>query len=131
MVGDAKRYETEDRRKRELIDARNTADAVVYQTEKALHELGDKIPTNDRGTIEAKIEELKQVMNNDDVQRIRGLTEEVQQASYALGQQMYAQQGAAGEGMGGAYDPMGDTGSNGNGRSASDEDVIEGEFSEA
>jgi molecular chaperone DnaK len=133
MVGEAKRHEAEDRRKRELIEARNTADAVVYQTEKALRELGDRVPDADRRTIEAKIEELKKVMPGDDIQRIRQLTEEVQQASYALGQQMYAQQDAPGAGMGGApgYGPMGGNGSSGNGSGASGEDVIEGEFTEA
>jgi molecular chaperone DnaK len=133
MVGEAKRHEAQDRRKRELIEARNSADAVAYQTEKALRELGDKVPDGDRRTIEAKIEELKQAMPSDDVQRIRRLTEEVQQASYALGQQMYAQQGAPEAGMGAApgYGPMGGNGGPGNGHSASDEDVIEGEFTEA
>ncbi len=128
MVREAKRHESEDRRKRELIDARNTADAVVYQTEKSLRELGDKVPESDRRTIESKIEELKGAMPGDDVQRLRRLIEEVQQASYALGQQMYAQQGAPGPGMDGTagYGPA-----DGNGRSASDEDVIEGEFTEA
>jgi molecular chaperone DnaK len=133
MVADAKRYETEDRRKRELIEARNTADATVYQTEKALRELGDKVPESDRRNVESKIEELKQAMSADDVQRIRQLTEEVQQASYALGQQMYAQQATSETATGGTdgYGSMGGTGGSGNGRSTSDEDVIEGEFTEA
>jgi molecular chaperone DnaK len=133
MVRDAKQYEAEDRRKRELIEARNTADSTVYQTEKALRELGDKVPDSDRSNIEGRIEELKQAMNGDDIQRIRQLSEEVQQASYALGQQMYAQQAGAEAGMGGAagFDPAGSTGSGGNGRKTSDEDVIEGEFTEA
>jgi molecular chaperone DnaK len=134
MVSEAKRYEAEDRRKRELIEARNSADAIAYQTEKSLRELGDKVPESDRRTIEAKIEELKQALKGDDVQRMRQLTEEVQQASYALGQQMYAQQqGAPGTGdMGGApgYGPMGGNGSNG-GYNTSDEGVIEGEYTEA
>ena len=131
MVREAKRHETEDQRKHELIQARNTADVIVYQTEKALRELGDKVPANDHRTIEAKIEELKQSMPGDDIQRIRQLTEQVQQASYALGQQMYAQQGAEGPGMGSApgYGPMGNNG--GNGHSTTDEDIIEGEFTEA
>ncbi len=128
MVSDAKHYEADDRRKRELIEARNTADATVYQTEKALRDLGDKVPDGDRSNIEVKIEELKQAMNGDDVQRVRQLSEEVQQASYALGQQMYAQQEGPGAGMG---DAMGGAANGGNGRSASDEDVIEGEFTEA
>jgi molecular chaperone DnaK len=133
MVQDAKRYEAEDRRKRELIEVRNNADATVYQTEKALRELGDKVPESDRRNIEAKIEELKQALNSDDVGRIRQLSEEIQQASYALGQQMYAQQQAPGAGAGGApgFDPTGGAPNGGNGRSTSDEDVIEGEFTEA
>jgi molecular chaperone DnaK len=130
MVGEAKQHAAQDQRKRELIEARNTADAVVYQTEKSLRELGDKVPDSDRSTIEAKIGELKQVMSGDDIQRIRRLIEEVQQASYALGQQMYAQQDAAGPGMGGApgYGP---SGGNGDSHGTSDEGVIEGEFTEA
>jgi molecular chaperone DnaK len=95
--------------------------------------LGDKVPDGDRSSIEVKIEELKQVMNSDDIQKIRQLSEEVQQASYALGQQMYAQQEGPDAGMGGAtgFDPTGGAANGGNGRSASDEDVIEGEFTEA
>ncbi len=136
MVQEAKRHESEDRRKRDLIQARNNADAVTYQTEKALRELGDKVPASDRQTIEAKIEELKQAMQGDDVQRIKSLIEEVQQASYALGQQMYAQQGAQGApgaGMGAApgYGPAGGNGGDGRGAGEEEEDVIEGEFSEA
>ena len=133
MVKEAKQYEAQDQRQRELIEARNTADAVVYQTEKSLRELGDKVPDSDRSTIEAKIGELKQVMSGDDIQRIRRLIEEVQQASYALGQQMYAQQGAAGPGMDGApgYGPAGSNDGNGNSHGTSDEGVIEGEFTEA
>ena len=137
MVQEAKRHETEDQRKRDLIQARNNGDAVAYQTEKALRELGDKVPQSDRSTIESKVEALKQALQSDDVQRIRQLTEEVQQASYALGQQMYAQQGAAeagaGAGMGGApgpSGPAGQAGPSGNGH-GTNEDVIEGEFTEA
>jgi molecular chaperone DnaK len=130
MVGEAKRNEADDRRKRELIDARNSADAVVYQTEKSLRELGDKVPDNDRRTIENKIEELKSAVLSDDIQRIRQLIEGVQQASYALGQQMYAQEGTGGPGPQGSAG-YGPPSSGGNGHSGSDEDVIEGEFTEA
>jgi molecular chaperone DnaK len=146
MVQEAKRHEAEDQRKRDLIQARNNGDAIVYQTEKALRELGDKVPQSDRSTIESKVEALKKALQGDDIQRIRQLTEEVQQASYALGQQMYAQQGAAGAGagagMGGApgaqgpagqagpSGPAGQAGPSGNGH-GTEEDVIEGEFTEA
>ena len=94
-VQDAKRYEAEDQRRHELIQARNTADQLIYQTEKVLREAGDKVPESDRATIERTIEDLKQAHNGDDTARIRQLTEELQQASYAIGQQMYAQQEAA------------------------------------
>jgi molecular chaperone DnaK len=137
MVQEAKRHETEDQRKRDLIQARNNGDAIAYQTEKALRELGDKVPQSDRSTIESKVEALKQALQSDDIQRIRQLTEEVQQASYALGQQMYAQQdaaeAAAGAGIGGAPGsggPAGQAGPSGNGH-GTNEDVIEGEFTEA
>jgi molecular chaperone DnaK len=129
MVSEAKRYAAEDQRKRELIEARNNADAVVYQTEKSLRDLGDKVPESDRSAIEAKVEELKQALASDDVQRIRQLTEEAQQASYALGQQMYAQQQGADMGGAPGYGPMGGNGNNGG--HTSDEGVIEGEYTEA
>jgi molecular chaperone DnaK len=131
MVGEAKQHEAEDRRRREMIEARNTADAVVYQTEKSLRELGDKVPASDRQTIESKLEQLKQAMQGDDLSRIKQLIEEVQQASYALGQQMYAQEGAPG-----AADPGGPAGYQApgaaeGGEDSGEEDVIEGEFTEA
>jgi molecular chaperone DnaK len=97
-VQEAKRYEAEDRRRRDLIDARNTADQIVYQTEKTLRELGDKVPADDRSTIEQTMEELKRAKDGDDTARIRQLIEQLQQASYAIGQQMYAQQQQAADG---------------------------------
>jgi molecular chaperone DnaK len=90
-VQDAKRYEAEDRRRKDLVEARNTADQVVYQTEKMLRDLGDKVPAQDRTTIGQSIEELKRAKEGEDVTRIRQLVETLQQASYALSQQMYAQ----------------------------------------
>jgi len=93
LVRQAKQHETEDRRRKELVEIRNTADAMIYQTEKALRDLGDKVPAGDRATIEHTIEELKAAKESKDVARIRQLTEQLQQASYAIGQQAYAAQG--------------------------------------
>ncbi len=90
-VQEAKRYEAEDRRRKDLVEARNTADQVVYQTEKTLRDLGDKVPAGDRTTIEQLAGELKRAKDTEDTAHIRQLTEKLQQASYALGQQMYAQ----------------------------------------
>ncbi len=125
-VRDAKRHEAEDRRRKELVEARNTADQLIYQTEKVLRELGDKVPAGDRSTIERTIEDLKRAKDGDDTARIRQLTEQLQQASYAIGQQMYAQQGATPQQTG--------TGGNGSGPTPYADDVgeefVEGEFRE-
>jgi molecular chaperone DnaK len=123
MVEQAKQHEAEDRKKRELAEARNAGDTMAYQAEKALRDLGDKVPTGDRTQIEAKVKALQEALKGDDVSRIRQLTEEVQQASYALSQQLYAQQAASGE-----------TSTNGGGRqkgTSEEGDVVEGEFREA
>jgi len=122
LVQEAKRHEAEDRRRKELIEARNTADMQIYQMEKMLRELGDKVAASDRQRIESIIEELKQAKDGDDIARIRQLLEQLQQASYAVGQQMYAQQQAAGGPgpMPGAGTPPPTGG----------DDVVEGEFQE-
>ena len=120
-VQEAKRYEAEDRQRRELIEVRNTADQAIYQTEKALRELGDKVPAGDRSSIERTIEDLKQAKGGEDVARIRQLTEQLQQASYAIGQQMYASQQAGSGGNGSGGSPSGDR---------VGEEFVEGEFRE-
>jgi molecular chaperone DnaK len=120
MVDESKRHAAEDKKRRELVEARNQADAVAYQTEKALRDLGDKVPAADRSRIEEALKQLRQAMNGDDSARIRRLAEEVQQASHALSQQLYAQA----ESGGAAERPSG-------GNGASGDDVVEGEFREA
>jgi molecular chaperone DnaK len=131
-VQDAKRYEGEDRRRKELIEARNTADSMIYQMEKLLREQGDKVSSSDRGRIEGIVNDLKQAKDSDDAARIRQLIEQLQQASYAIGQQMYAQQAAAqqaaaqGQAAGPQAGPAGPSGP----PPGADEDVVEGEFQE-
>jgi molecular chaperone DnaK len=94
MVQESKQHEADDRKRREAIDARNTADNLVYQTEKTLRELGDKVPASERSNIETKVTELKQVMQSDDVDKIKKLNDEVQNALHALSQQLYSQEQA-------------------------------------
>jgi len=132
LVQDAKQHEAEDRRRKELVEARNTADALIYQMEKMLRDLGDKVSASDRGRVEQIIEDLKQAKEGDDAARIRQLVEQLQQASQAIGQQMYAQQQAAAGGpqagpTGFGAGP-GSAPPSGNGRG--EEEVIEGEFQE-
>jgi molecular chaperone DnaK len=135
LVQDAKRHEAEDQKRKELIDARNTADALIYQMEKTLRDLGDKVQASDRGRIEGIIEDLKRAKEGDDAARIRQLIEQLQQASYAIGQQMYAQQAGAQQGAAGG--PQAGYGGNGGtqpgygaGEPSDEEEVVEGEFSE-
>jgi molecular chaperone DnaK len=90
-VEEAKRYEADDKKRRELIDARNNADSLIYQTEKALRELGEKVPSSDRGNIEAKVNDLKQAVQSDDLGRIKKASDDLQNVFYALSQQLYAQ----------------------------------------
>ena len=120
-VREGKQHEAEDRRRRELIEVRNNADQLIYQTEKTLRELGDKVPASDRSTIEGTMEELKRAKDGDDAARISQLLEQLQQASYAIGQQMYAQQTEPG-GNGTGQPPAGDP--------ASDEEFVEADFRE-
>jgi molecular chaperone DnaK len=92
MVNEARSHEAEDKKRRELIDAKNTADSLVYQTEKTLRELGDKVPSAEHGEIETKINDLKSAAQGDDLAQIQQASEAVQQAFHALSQQLYAQQ---------------------------------------
>ena len=122
MVQEAKVHKAEDRKRRELVDARNEGDTLAYQAEKALNELGDKVPEGDRTSIETKIGDLRGAIQGDELAKIKSLTEEVQQASYALSQQMYAQETPS--------DTAGGTqGSETSGEE--EDDVVEGEFREA
>ena len=121
LVREAKSHEDDDKRARDVAEARNTADNLVYVTEKTLHDLGDKVPATDRGTVENLVEELKQAKDTSDLARIRSVTERLQQATNALAQQMYAQQPGADGGPQAGGPGAGTPGS-------ADDDVVEGEY---
>jgi molecular chaperone DnaK len=133
LVREAKQHEAEDQKRKELIDARNTADQLIYQMEKMLRDLGDKASSSDRGRIEGIVEDLKRAKDGDDAGRIKQLIEQLQQASYAIGQQMYASQQATGQQAGGYQSGAGGNGGSPGheaGAPSSEEEVVEGEFSE-
>jgi len=132
MVKEAKRHASEDRQRKELIEARNKADQLIYQMEKSLRDLGDQVSASDRGRIESLIEDLKQAKEGDDKNRIESLIEQLQQASQAIGQAMYAQQQAADGGAqaGPQAGPQGGSGARRNGGGEEEEEVVEGEFHE-
>jgi molecular chaperone DnaK len=123
MVSEAKKNEAADRRQRELVETRNTADTLAYTAEKALRDLGDRVPGNDRQNIEKKIAALREAIKGDDMARIRQLSDEVQQASYALGQ-MAGQ--PSGPQSGGSAGP-----GTGRGNGRDEGEVVDGEFREA
>jgi len=130
MVNEAKSHEADDQRQRELIEARNQADQLIYTVEKSLNELGDKLAAGERSNIESLITTLRSALQGSDVNEIRSQSERLQQASYAISQQLYQAQGQPE--AGGYTNGNGSNGNgngNGNGHS-SDEGVVEGEFEE-
>ncbi len=135
MVQEARENEADDRKRRELIEARNTADSLAYQTEKTLNELGDKVPESERATIENKVKDLREAAQGEDAARIKSLSEDLQHAFHALSQQLYAQDaGQPGDMPGsGPFPGAAETDGNGHdeGEAENDDEVIEGEFTEA
>lgn len=90
MVKDAEVHAAEDRKKREIIEARNKADALIYSVEKSLREYGDKISADERKNIEDAVNRLKDVIQKDDKTAIEREMENLQKASYTIAEQMYA-----------------------------------------
>ncbi len=118
MVSDAQRNASQDNRRREVIQARNEADTIIYQAEKSLRDLGDKVAQADRTRVESKIAELKSAMAGENVQQIRSLIGELQQATLAIGQSMYQNYD------GGSTGPQGGQGQG----HPEGPDVVEGEY---
>jgi molecular chaperone DnaK len=135
MVQEAKDHQTDDQKRHEIVEARNNADNLAYQTEKTLKELGDKVPSNERSKIEGKVSELREAIKSDNVNEIKRKTEDLQNAFHALSQQLYAQQGQQpADQQAQGYAPDAGTTPPGNGGTTSDTDegeVVEGEFTEA
>jgi molecular chaperone DnaK len=127
MVRDAEANSAADKERREKIDLKNQAETLIYQSEKQLSELGDKVGAEDKAKVEGFVKELKLAVEKDDSATIKTTLEQLQQALYAAGAAVYQQAGA--EGAGAA------PGGNGNGSSAgassSAEDVIDAEFTES
>jgi molecular chaperone DnaK len=128
-VREAREHESDDRRQRELIEARNTADSLTYQTEKTLRELDGKVPASERQNIEGKIKNLRDEMKGDDAARIKRQIDDLQNAFNALSQQLYAQQSQS------AHSAPESESQGGNGhrpqRPEDEGEVVEGEFYEA
>ena len=94
-VREAEQYAAEDKARKDEVDTHNAADQVVYQTEKALEELGDKISADEKSSIQSAVDHLKEVNKGTDVAAIKSATEAVQQAFYKVSEKMYQQAGGA------------------------------------
>ena len=127
MVKDAEANASADKEKREKIDLKNQAETLVYQAEKQMGELGDKVEADAKAKVEEKRTKLQEAINAEDYDAMKTLLEELQQELYTVGASVYQQEGAA---AGGAA-PGGDAGAGAasGGGDASD-DVIDAEFTE-
>ena len=105
-VKEAEQFAVEDAKRKEEVDVRNQGDQMVYQTEKTLEEMGDKIPAADKSNVESALGKLKETLKGNDTQAIKNATEELTKAFYAVSEKLYQQQGGqAGPGpdMGGNF----------------------------
>jgi len=116
MVRDAQVHAEEDKTRREVIELKNQADSLAYQSEKTLGELGDKVDSIEKGRIEGLIKDLRDAISQENRERIEGLTGELQQAMYAISQKAYAEGAPQGQPSGSA------------GGAKHDDGVVEGEY---
>ncbi len=98
MVRDAESNAADDKKRKELVEARNHADASIHQTEKSLAEFGDKVSAEDKGSIETALADLKSAREGEDLEAITSKTQTLMQASMKLGEAMYKAQASANEG---------------------------------
>ena len=126
LVKDAGLHSEDDRRKKERVDARNTADGLIYSTEKTLAEHADKIDPGTRAEVERAAGDLKRAAEGDNVDEIKRLTETLTHASHALAQSMYQQAGpSAGQHAGPGSGNASRSSSSGN-----DDEVVDAEYEE-
>ncbi|MGB5159456.1 Hsp70 family protein [Desulfobacterium sp. N47] len=127
LIKDAELHAEDDKKKKELVEAKNTADAMIYSTEKSIKDLGDKVDESTKSSVDSAISQLKKAMEGEDVSEIKNKTEELTQASHKLAEAMYkqasAQQGEAGGEQAGP-------GASHEGQPKSEEDVVDADFEE-
>ena len=126
LIKEAESHADEDKKKQELIEARNQADGLIYGTEKSIADLGDKLDAATKSDIEGKIEALKKVMDGSDLEAIKTASEELSRASHKLAEQLYQQ---SQQGQPGAGPDAGDAGQAG-GSAKGDDDVVDADYTE-
>ena len=123
-VKEAEKYAEEDKKRKESIEVKNTAEQTVYQTEKTLQELGDKVSAEDKQNIESKVNALKEVKDGTDLEAIKKAMDELNQAFYAVSSKMYQQNGEA---QGQGFDPN-NMGGAGQEQAPHDDNVVDADF---
>ena len=111
-VKEAEQYAAQDKKMKEEVEVRNQADQMVYQSEKTLSEMGDKIPADDKAKVQSGIDKLKETLKGQDTAAIKAATEELTQAFYAVSEKLYQQANPQGA-QGGAQQPGPDAGAQG------------------
>jgi molecular chaperone DnaK len=128
MRREAEIHADEDKKRKEMIEARNTADNAVYTAEKALRDFGDKVPADTKSKVEAEITNVKKAMEGDDAAKIKSATEQLFQVVQQIGASVYQQGGEAAGPSAGGQEPGPEDGGK---KPGGDEDVVDGEFRNA
>jgi molecular chaperone DnaK len=130
MVKEAEQNAATDRERREKIDRKNQADSLVYQAEKQMSDLGDKVPDADKTKVDGLVKDLRDAIAKEDDDRIKTLTTELQQALYTIGTNIYQQAGGAGAAPGDGTGTPGGSGGTSQSTGTGD-DVIDADFTES
>ena len=131
MKKDAELHAEEDKKRKELVEARNNADSMIHMTTKSLAELGDKVDAATKANVEKEIENLKKTMETEDTAAIKSATDALTQASHKLAELMYAQaKGQQGAGPGDTGAGSAGTGGAAGGKRKDDDDVVDADFEE-
>src|SRR5262249_15461196 len=134
MVKDAEAHAEEDKRRRELVEAKNNADGLIHTTERTLTESGDKGPQSDRDAVQQAIQALKDTLGSEDAGEIKAKTEALAQASMKVGEALYKAQQAEQAGGGDGGPSHGGPGQGGPGHSGpghtGDDKVVDADFEE-
>ena len=120
-VKDAEQFAEEDKKRREEIDIKNGADQLVFQTEKTLGELGDKVTAEEKATVEGKLNELKEAIKNNNIEEIKAKQDELQKAFYPIAEKMYKDSAAQGAPEGDASQTQ---------QTPNDDGVVDADFKE-
>ncbi len=130
MTRDAEVHAEEDKKRRELVETRNQADSLVHATEKSLKDLGDKVDAETKANVDSEIENVKKVLESDDVAKIKAAMEALTSVSHKLAELMYAKASKDNPDQGGPGAAGGGSAGSGSGKKKDDDDVVDADFEE-